>query len=150
MPGYYAAKGFVKIGKTKRGQYMMKDPKGRLDRKTGEVKLVDKILNIYKASIMNSVIPSKAIVKKPVKKSVKKSVKKPSKQIKTINKPVTQIIQTRRHPLPPPKTPRFKLRARTIFTLSTIRSNEQTYHLYILFNSRSSPVLVGYITHSPN
>ena len=105
-PGFYEAKGFVKVGKTKKGQYMKKDPTGKIDKKTGEVRLINKILNIYKASMMESV-PSKVIVKKPVKK--------PSKPIKKISKPVTRIIQTRRHPLLPPKTPLYKLRKRTIY-----------------------------------
>lgn len=109
-PGFYARKGFLKVGKTKKGQYMKKDPKGKIDKKTGEVRLINKILNIYKASMMKSVMPSKVIVNKPVKKPTK-----PTKPIKTISKPVTRIIQTRRHPLPPPKTPLHKLRKRTIY-----------------------------------
>ena len=106
-PGYYAAKGFVKVGKTKKGQYMKNDPTGKIDSKTGKVRLIDKILNIYKASMMNSVMPSKVIVKKPVRNS--------TKPIKTVSKPVTRIIQTRRHPFTPPKTPLYKLRKRTIY-----------------------------------
>lgn len=98
-PGFYERKGFLKVGKTKKGQYMKKDPKGKIDKKTGEVRLINKILNIYKASMMKSVMPSK----------------KPTQPIKTISKPVTRIIQTRRHPLPPPKTPLYKLRKRTIY-----------------------------------
>ena len=106
-PGFYAAKGFVKVGKTKKGQYMMKDPMGNIDKKTGEVRIINKILNVYKGSMMKSV-PSKIIVDKQGKKQVKKP-------IKTISKPATRIIQTRRHPLPPPKTPLYKLRKRTIY-----------------------------------
>ena len=110
-PGFYARKGFLKVGKTKKGQYMKKDSKGKIDKKTGEVRLINKILNIYKAS-MNSVMPYKVIVNKAVKTPTKPT--KPTKPIKTISKPVTRIIQTRRHPLPPPKTPLYKLRKRTI------------------------------------
>jgi hypothetical protein len=112
-PGFYARKGFLKVGKTKKGQYMKKDPKGKIDKKTGEVRLINKILNIYKASMMKSVMPSKVIINKQPTKPTKPT--KPIKTIKTISKPVTQIIQTRRHPLPPPKTPLYKLRKRTIF-----------------------------------
>jgi hypothetical protein len=94
---------------------MKKDPTGKIDKNTGEVRLINKILNIYKASMMKSVMPSKIIVEKPVKKPVKKTVKKPSKPNETLSKPVTRVIQTRRHPLPPPKTPLYKLRKRTIY-----------------------------------
>lgn len=115
-PGFYATKGFLKVGKTKRGQYMKKDPKGKIDKKTGEVRLINKILNIYKASIMKSIMPSNVIINKRVKKLTKLTKPiKPIKPIKTISKPVTRIIQTKRQPLPPLKTPLYKLRKRTIF-----------------------------------
>ena len=57
--------------------------------------------------MMKSVMPSKIIVEKPVKK--------PSKPNETLSKPVTRVIQTRRHPLAAPKTPLYKLRKRTIY-----------------------------------
>ena len=86
IPGFYTKYGFVKVGKTKPGQYMMKDPKGEL---------VDKILNVYKASMM----PSK-VSKKPVKSISKK----PSP---------TRVLRTKRKPLLPRRT-LYKLRTRTI------------------------------------
>lgn len=91
IPNYYTKKGFEKVGKTK---YLMKDPSG---------KAVDKILNIYKASMM----PSKySVSKKPVSKKL--ITKKP--------KPVaTSVIRTRRKPLPPPKNPLYVLRKRIIY-----------------------------------
>jgi hypothetical protein len=90
IPNYYTKKGFEKVGKTK---YLMKDPSG---------KAVDKILNVYKAS-MN---PSKSISKKSVSKKLIN--KKP--------KPVpTSVIRTRRKPLPPPKNPLYVLRKRIIY-----------------------------------
>jgi len=100
-PGYYANKKFVKIGKTKPGKYMVEDSTRRLDSKTGKVKLVDKILNVYKASMLPSV-PSKISKKSPMKKPVKKPI-------------ITRVIKTRRHPLTPPKTPLYVLRKRTIY-----------------------------------
>lgn len=100
IPGYYEKKGFIKAGKTKPGQYMMKDQNGVLDKNTGEIRLVDKILNIYKASMM----PSKVKPVKPVK-PVKSVSKKPLP---------TRVIRTRRRPLSPPKT-LHQLRKRTIF-----------------------------------
>ncbi len=89
-PGFYEGKGFVKVGKTKKGQYMKKDPTGKIDKKTGKVRLINKILNIYKASMMRSV-PSEVVkksVEKSVEKSVKKRVKKPVKKRVPVKKPV--------------------------------------------------------------
>ena len=107
-PGYYEGKGFVKVGKTKPGQYEMKDPFGTLNSK-GNVRRINKILNVYKASMNKSVVPSKVTVKKSVNKPVKKPVKK------LVNKPTTRVIRTRRRPLPPPKTPLYMLRKRTVY-----------------------------------
>lgn len=91
-PGYYEKKGFVRVGKTK---YEMKDPLGRLNEKTGKVRIIDKILNVYKASMssMSSNMNKKSVMKKPL----------------------TPVIQTRRKPLPAPKTPLYVLRKRTIY-----------------------------------
>ena len=93
IPNYYTKKGFEKVGKTK---YLMKGSAGQD---------VDKILNVYKASMMPSKSISK-LSKKPVSKKL--ITKKP--------KPVpTSVVRTRRKPLPPPKNPLYVLRKRIIY-----------------------------------
>ncbi len=100
IPGFYTKYGFVKIGKTRPNQYQQLDPKGRLD-KDDKIRLVPKILNVYKASMLPSKVASKRSVGK---KFVSKRPLAP-----------TRVIRTRRKPLSPPKTPIYKLRRRTIY-----------------------------------
>mgnify|MGYP002629393054 CR=1 FL=1 len=93
IPGYYAKRGFRVVGKTKPNQYKMKDPSGKKDSK-GKSLIIDKILNVYKASYASKTAPPKRPPPKP--------------------RDATRVRQTRRKPRPP-LAPRYRLRTRVVF-----------------------------------
>lgn len=93
IPGYYANRGFRVVGKTKPNHYKMKDPSGKKG-SNGKSLLIDKILNVYKASYASKTAPPKRPPPKP--------------------RDATRVLQTRRKPRPP-LAPRYRLRARNVF-----------------------------------
>lgn len=98
IPNYYKRKGFTYMGPTETGQYMTKE----FDKTTGKLKLVNKILNVYKKSMNKP-----ATQTKPTDEAKKKQAKHT-----LTKKPVTRVMRQRINPLPAPKTPRYVLRQR--------------------------------------
>lgn len=89
LPGYYLKRGFRRVGKE---TYKQKDPKGRKD-KRGNILMVNKVLNTYKASIKPSISMKKKI-------TPKKTTALPARSIQTRAKTLQ---------------PRYRLRKRTIY-----------------------------------